>query len=243
MSLRSRIALRTRFRRLVFSTFYRDELTRLCNKHGTDKGTIAHAQHAYSRHYHRAFRHLRDSPITLLEIGLCADANSRIAPSLAVWRSYFPKARIIGFDINDFSHIEMYNCTTIQGDSSSRNDLHELGQINGPFDIIIEDASHASRHQQVALASLFPYVRPGGFFCIEDLNWQPKDLESGAIPKTRALLRAGHFSSPAMTPDESSYLSEHIDQIRFFNSWDIGIGNKDRTDALAIIQKRAILAA
>lgn len=46
-----------------------------------------------------------------------------------------------------------------------------------PLRIVIDDASHASRHQQDAFLNLFPIVEPGGLYVIEDLDWQPPAYE------------------------------------------------------------------
>ena len=42
------------------------------------------------------------------------------------------------------------------------------------FDIIIDDGSHYSPHQQKTLGYLFPKLKAGGLFIIEDLHYTPK---------------------------------------------------------------------
>ena len=195
MSLRSRLAIRRRIESVIDWAFPADELTRLANKYGTSKGNRAFGGHYYTRIYHQLFADLRNRPITLLEIGLQHPSDHRDAaiPSFRMWRDYFPWARLIGFDIDDFSSISFSNCRILQGDMSSRDDLSQLFAL-GPFDIVIDDASHASAHQQIALACLFPHVTPGGFYFIEDLHWQPlTTLERADVPQTRALLRRKCF--------------------------------------------------
>jgi hypothetical protein len=102
----------------------------------------------------------------------------------------------------------------------NRTDLVRLAAV-GPFDVIIDDASHASRHQQIALDVLFSFVKPGGLYIIEDLHWQPP----GDIgPQTRRLLRSG-----AILPVDAC-------DVAFYDSDDAR--NKDRVDALAVIRRR-----
>ena len=48
--------------------------------------------------------------------------------------------------------------------------------------------TRASYHQLVTLRTLFPKVRPGGFYIIEDLDWQPPDLEA-SLPRTPTMAR------------------------------------------------------
>jgi hypothetical protein len=154
------------------------------------------------------------------------------APSLRVWRDYFPKAKLFGFDIDDFSMVKIPNCTIVRGDSSSREDLRGLGEL-GPFDIVIEDASHASHHQQITLAALFPFMKSGGLFCIEDLHWQPKDLEPKDAPKTRDVIRNG-YQSPYIHSSEAAFLRANVKSVRFFDCND---NFNDAHDALVIIER------
>jgi len=113
-----------------------------------------------------------------------------------------------------------------------------------PFDIIVEDGSHASHHQQIALATLFPFVAPGGLYIIEDLHWQPAQIEKTTIPKTGSLCRdfksSGTIRSPVITDAESAYLAANIESIDLFDSMDRYV--IDNKAALAIITKRLNLA-
>ena len=213
-----------------------DELTRLANRYDSDKGNRAFGRHYYTRIYHQLFAPLRHRPITLLEIGLRHPSEHRNAatPSLRMWRDYFPYARLIGFDIDDFSSISLSNCRILQGDMSSREDLSQLFTL-GPFDIVIDDASHVSAHQQIALACLFPHVTRGGLYFIEDLHWQPNALERADVPKTRTLLRQKCFESPVITASEAEFLAANVESVRLFDTCDIY--NLDKRDALGLLTK------
>jgi hypothetical protein len=241
VSLRSRLAIRRRVIRAahnVINWAFADELTRLANKYGSDKGNRAFGRHYYTRIYHQLFAHLRHRPITLLEIGLMHPGEHRVAviPSLCMWRDYFPYARLIGFDISDFSSVSLSNCRILRGDMSSRQDLSQLFTL-GPFDIVIDDASHASAHQQIALACLFPHVTPGGFYFIEDLHWQPSALERGDVPQTQTLLRQKCFESPVITGAEAQFLAANVGSIQLFDTRDTY--NLGKSDALGLLTKIA----
>ena len=235
LTLRSRLAVRRRVERAIDWAFPPDELTRLANRYGSDKGNRVFARHYYSRIYHRLFADLRHRPITLLEIGLrCPEHHTYDAPSLHMWRDYFPNARLVGFDIFDFGNVSLSNCRILQGDMSSREDLSHLLAL-GPFDIVIDDRSHASAHQQIALACLFPYVVPGGFYFIEDLNWQPEELERADVPKTRTLLRQKCFASPVITAAEAQFLAANVGSVRLFGSR----YNPDDREALGLLTRKS----
>jgi hypothetical protein len=221
-------------------------LTALANRFGSDKGDQVHGRHGYTEVYDRLFLSRRFEALTFLEIGLLHPFDTKgpgtMAPSLEMWRAYFPNARLFGFDLNDFKAVSIPGCHIFQGDMGSRDDLLRMARsIGGEIDIIIEDASHASHHQQITLATLFPFVANDGMYIIEDLHWQPAAMEIRGVPKTRSLFRdfnsGGAMRSPVMTDSECIFLHENIKSIQLFDSRDIY--NPDNRDALAILTKRS----
>jgi hypothetical protein len=235
------------------------ELTYLADKFGSDKGRRFSA-HLYTRVYSRLFEEIRNDPITILEIGLHrAEADKRRprgaaegvtsesatqAPSLEMWRVYFPNARLFGFDIDDFSQVVIDGCKIIRGDMSSRSDLEKAIRVVGePIDIIIDDGSHVSHHQQIALGALFPHVRSGGLYIIEDLHWQDQKLENCSAPKTRDFLRKLQAiricESPFLSDREQEFICQNVDTVRLFDSLtDQFPANYDVSDALAVLRKK-----
>jgi hypothetical protein len=81
--------------------------------------------------------------------------------------------------------------------------------------IVIDDASHASHHQQNAFLEIFPRLESGGLYVIEDLRWQPDTYEKPGITKTAALFRSWlderefQHSDPAVAA-EFNALSEKV---------------------------------
>ncbi len=74
-------------------------------------------------------------------------------------------------DIDDKTGLAAGNNTRIyQGDQSSTADLSRLCAAEGPFDIVIDDGSHQSRHQLISFLHLFPYLKDGGLYVIEDVQ-------------------------------------------------------------------------
>ena len=113
-------------------------------------------------------------------------------------------------------------------------------EIGKSIDILIDDASHASHHQQIALGHLFPHVRSGGLYIIEDLHWQDPALEDKGVPKTRDVLRklqaVGILQSPVFTEQQGRYITDNLAAIRLYDSLTTGVD--DGTDALAVLMKR-----
>ena len=138
------------------------DLDQIGHQFGTDKSSVAHD---YLRFYERFFGALRTSSASILEIGSFDGA------SLKTWEAYFENSRIVGADINPatlrFGHgrirVEIL-------DQSNVEQLVALAVKHGPFDIIIEDGSHQWEHQITTLRTLFPFLKKGGFYIVEDLQ-------------------------------------------------------------------------
>jgi hypothetical protein len=160
------------------------DLTALADRFGTDKGSADGDRHLYTEIYAGAFESFRLETFNLLELGLLRSPNQfeeadpatrpvdRI-PSIEMWLEYFPSVTCYGFELADFSAYQKPRFTFIRGDLSIDSDIKELASKLPSLRIVIDDASHASYHQQRAFAQLFPLVEPGGFYIIEDLHYSP----------------------------------------------------------------------
>ena len=172
-----------------------DPVTRLATRHKSDKGLTVFPFHGYSVHYAKLFARLRDQPINILEIGLARRSDRHghgiTCPSLCMWLDYFHKAKVYGFDIDDFSRVHLPRTQIFRGDQGNAQDLLKVATQCQRFDIIIDDGSHASYHQQLTLKTLFPYVARNGLYIIEDLDWQPSALEASlpTVSLTKDLLK------------------------------------------------------
>jgi SAM-dependent methyltransferase len=193
-----------------------DPLTKIANRHLSDKGSQHFSRHHYSRWYNYYFDSRRGEEITLMEIGLCrpdfdgrritnlgtagSTTTARDAPSLQMWREYFPKGRIIGVDIDDFSNVWLERVEIHQADAGNASQLDDLcSRIGEQFDIIIDDASHLSQHQQIAFGRLFSHLKPGGIYVIEDLHAQfDEALDSPRCTRqfVRRIMHTGRLASP-----------------------------------------------
>lgn len=238
-----------------------DPLTQLMNAAGSDKGFGIRGRHYYTRVYRTLFAPIKNLPISFVEIGLLRPDRDRrrptnayekgmgaspssgcsSAPSLEAWRRYFPNAQIIGFDIDDFSDVCIPNVTILQGDMSDVNDLAKITDAaGGQIDVLIDDGSHLSHHQQIAFAELFPRIAPGGLYIIEDCHWQDAEFERSDAIKTRdmfdAFRREGKIRTPFIDQVTSDRLSSQIGSVSLHDSVEIGIA--DTEDALCVVKKR-----
>ena len=200
-------------------------LTNLADRFDTDKNRITGNRHCYARVYDRLLSGRRFSLRRLMEIGLCrglAEGNQPAIPSVDLWQSFFPFCHIFGVDLTDFSRFNNERFTSFVGDQSKREALRSVAAKlePGSLDVIIDDGSHASFDQQLTLREFFPLLAEGGWYFIEDLDWQPPGEDAGKITLTKTLLREIQLQGKAgsLDPLGISELSDQIDEILFFDS-------------------------
>jgi hypothetical protein len=164
----------------------------LAVRFGSDKwGSL----HWYTQHYQAQFAEFRHLPVRLLEIGIGGYNHESLGgESLYMWQRFFPRGLIYGLDIFAKPNVVGPRIRTIQGDQNDPRFLRELGETAGPFDIIVDDGSHINEHVRTSFEHLFPYVRPGGWYVIEDLHtaYWPSfggNAVAGAPDTTIALLK------------------------------------------------------
>ena len=171
-------------------------LTDLADRYGSDKGS---AKHRYTELYNMLFQPWRNAPIRFLEMGLqiggpelghSQDRATTDLPSVRMWLEFFAKAQIWGLDVSDFGWFSHERFQFVRCDMDDRANIAGVAAAMPPMDIMIDDASHASHHQQNAFLELFPRLNDGGLYIIEDLRWQPETYEQKGITKTADLFQS-----------------------------------------------------
>lgn len=187
-------------------------MTRLGDKYGTDKGTKAHS---YTVLYDHFFTHNRHDIERVLEIGLGTTGGS-----MKMYRDFFPNAEIHGFDIEDCADFEGERMFTYIADQSKRDQLEKaLIDSKGNFDIIIDDGGHTMDQQQISFGYLFPHVKRGGYYIIEDLHTSffgdDYNVEKGGKNSTVTMINKfiahGKIDSKYMTQREKDYLEANLE--------------------------------
>lgn len=123
---------------------------------GTDKES--------NHHYGDAYEQLLPSRLSvnlMMEIGV-ADGSS-----LRAWRDIFPNALCVGMDIHhsDRAHGERIEFRI--GDATKQRDCEDAA-AGRMFDVIVEDAAHHPGESLLTLMYLWPFVRPGGLYVMEE---------------------------------------------------------------------------
>jgi predicted O-methyltransferase YrrM len=85
--------------------------------------------------------------------------------SLRLWQALFPAGRITGVDIDPEAGWPEGTVRVVAAQDDPR--LPELVD-GGPFDLIVEDASHDGPLTAVTFGLLWPLVAPGGYYVAED---------------------------------------------------------------------------
>ncbi len=180
-------------------------LADLALKHKTDKGYA----HDYMPVYERYFNSKRDHELTILEIGFAEGNSARM------WEEYFSKSELHFIDINKEamekgSQMLSHRSHTYFVDQSDATALRQfVERLGKKIDIIIDDGSHKNMDQVVSFETLFPYVKSGGCYVIEDLHTSYWSLYGGG----------GDTLNPvALKSSAITFLLERVHDVNYYGA-------------------------
>ncbi|MFD9698067.1 class I SAM-dependent methyltransferase [Lentzea sp. NPDC059081] len=136
------------------------DLTELAISAGADKW----GRHYYTDVYERYFGALRDRQVRVLEIG-CDQGESAL-----MWTHYFRRGRLVRVDSRDKAIMTPPRAVAVHGAQDDEDFLAGVARDHGPFDVIIDDGSHVNSHVTTSFTALFPHLRPGGLYVVEDVG-------------------------------------------------------------------------
>lgn len=149
----------------------KNPLVQIAIQYNSTKITDPECAH-YCDLYWKYFKYLKDEPIRVLEIGV------KDGDSLLMWRDFFENGKIYGLEINEdpLKDFSASRTKIIFGDQTDTGLLNEISDNYGPFNIILDDASHVCEHQKISFNYLFKSgLKYGGIYVVEDLGtsyWQ-----------------------------------------------------------------------
>jgi hypothetical protein len=116
--------------------------------------------------YEKYFAELRDKPINLVEIGVFR------GESIKTFGRYFSKGRVLGLDIEDRG-IDLTGYDNVRFKLADQTNHAMLRSVIGEFapnglDIAIDDASHIGAFSLETFRAVFPLVKIGGLYIVED---------------------------------------------------------------------------
>ena len=142
-------------------------------QYGTDKGIWGYTP-AYE--HHLADR--RPSVRAVLEVGICGYRdipNNVVGASLFAWREYFPNAEVYGIDndrrfiFNDREHIHTAHADAYCAPDLARALTTWKDELRDGLDFICDDAVHDPLPQIDLCRMLWPFLKIGGVYAIEDV--------------------------------------------------------------------------
>lgn len=139
-----------------------ESLDDIALRHGTDK---ASRQHDFAEIYDSFLVGWRERELSMLEVGVLNGG------SLRMWYDYFPHARIHAIDIrHEAREHERDRVKIFVGDQKDPDLLDEVLANSGPLDLVVDDGSHRAEDQQGTLHHLWPHLKPGGIYIMEDTH-------------------------------------------------------------------------
>jgi cephalosporin hydroxylase len=132
----------------------------------TNDKRLIHKWRHYFDIYDAHFSRFRNTSPTVLEFGVSHGG------SLQMWKDYFgPGARITGVDIDErCAAFTEDGIDVMIGDQEDSSFLRKVGEQVGTVDVLIEDGGHTMSQQINTFEELWPKIRNGGVFLMEDLH-------------------------------------------------------------------------
>lgn len=199
-------------------------LTELALEFGTDKA----GDHHYTQHYERHLQHLKREEFTLLEIGIGGYKNKRKGgESLRMWKWYFPRAQIVGLDLEDKTWVEAGRIKAYVGSQDDPELLQRIVDEQGPIKVVIDDGSHRPEHVRETFRILFPLIEDDGIYIIEDTqtSYWPEfgGAEDRLAPGTtmelvKDLIDGLHFEEYVVEGYEPTYTDRHVTSVTCYHN-------------------------
>ncbi|PZV79122.1 cephalosporin hydroxylase [Algoriphagus aquaeductus] len=201
------------------------DLNFLATIYKTDKW----GKHFYTPHYKFHFSSFRKKKLNILEIGIGGyESPTQGGGSLRMWERFFPNAMIYGLDIYDKSKLEEGRIKIIQGSQIDRELLTNLSNRVGGFEIIIDDGSHQNEHIIESFKILFPLLKNGGIYVVEDTQtsyWKEYggdelniDNPKNAVSYFKSLIHGLNHSEMRNSNREISPYEEIISSVHFYHN-------------------------
>ncbi|WP_262029294.1 class I SAM-dependent methyltransferase [Microvirga sp. Mcv34] len=116
--------------------------------------------------YEPYFSPLRERDIRFLEVGVYEGESTK------VFSRYFERGSIVGIDlqIRDIDFRGFKNVTYLKANQTDGDALSKIAVDYAPdgFDIILDDASHVGYFSLLTFLHVFPRLKPGGIYIVED---------------------------------------------------------------------------
>lgn len=174
------------------------ELIDLFRKYSLDK-----LYHRYEDLYYEILKDNKHNIKNMLEIGIGTIDETKVSSmygykinlaqeytfgnSLRAWRDYLPNANIYGIDVDENTMFEEDRIKTYCSSSFDKDKMDKILSNIDKFDLIIDDGLHTLEANITTLEIVFPYLKDGGYYVIEDVNERPDCLINDFLKDERFL--------------------------------------------------------
>jgi hypothetical protein len=180
---------------------------------------LIHKWNHYFEIYERHLKHLRDSKINLLEIGISHGG------SLQMWDHYFKgNAMIYAVDINpECKKFESENVRVFIGSQEDKNFLRDLRSLIPPVDVLIDDGGHTMKQQITTFETLFDHVKADGIYICEDTHTSYWKHFGGGYKKKRSFIEYSKNFIDSIHAwhrknTKADHLTETVHSIHYYDS-------------------------
>jgi len=212
-------------------------LLEIADEEQCDKGSKINCGHKYIEYYEDILKSFicNQKELDMLELGLNRYSCHNI-PSYNMWKVIFSN------NLNYFAYDNNKDFLKFNNSKEKITIYNELSDCNqNLYDIIIDDECHSSKSQQTFLKSLWKNLKPGGYYCIESLHWQP-DNDIGI--KTKNLLQNWKnkilITSEFINNNEVNQIFNQIESIDFYPSKSTKWSENQKQNAFCVIKKSNI---
>jgi demethylmacrocin O-methyltransferase len=148
--------------------------------------------------------------------------------SLRMWKSYFPFANIFSLDIYDKSFLQEKRIKIFKGSQIDKDFLKKVCNEIGEIDLIIDDGSHINEHVITTFELLFPKLKNGGIYVVEDTQtsyWEEYGGDSKDFNKEgtiyhyfKRLIDGLNHQEFIIKDYKKSYYDAHIVSLHFYHN-------------------------
>lgn len=139
-------------------------LIHIANKHANEYGSSK--AESYYEVYQDYFQQLTEKKLNILEVGTCYGQGAKL------FSEYFSNSKIvtIDIDIKEINFSEHPNISYVKCDQGKKEELEKVvaEHFSDGIDIVIEDGGHYGRLSKRTFDYVFPHVKSGGFYVVED---------------------------------------------------------------------------
>jgi hypothetical protein len=202
-----------------------NDLEKLGKVYKTDKV----GNHSYAPHYMLHLQKFKFKKTNLLEIGVGGYDDPKLgANSLRMWKKYFPFGKIYSVDICEKSFLQESRIKIFQGSQVDKNFMKKVTGEIGDLDIIIDDGSHINEHVIETFEFLFPKLKDGGIYVVEDTQtsyWKDYGGDSNDLNKPGTMMNYFKSLTDSLNNKEfikpeykQSYFDEKVISMHFYHN-------------------------